>query len=219
MIRKRVLIADDHQIFLDGLEHILEPEYEVVGKASNGEELVSLTRHHDPDLIVTDYAMRGLDGVGAVSELAKQARRAKIVILTTHEDADSASEAIGNGVRGYVLKSSASSELLTALREALNGRTWISPTVAGQVVERLRSGVKSNAKDETSEKDIAQQLSGRQRRIIAQIATGKIAKEIALGLGISQKTVEYHKYKVMRLLGIQSTAELVRFAVRNNLDR
>ncbi|MEL6429234.1 MAG: response regulator transcription factor [Planctomycetota bacterium] len=221
MTRKRVLIADDHQIFLDGLERLLQPEYDVVGKAANGTQLVALAKECDPDLIVTDYSMPDLNGVEAVAEIGKVNSRAKVVILTMHEDAEYASEAIEKGVQGYVLKRAAASELLAALREALEGRTWISPTVAARVLKRLKSGAAGlgNVDSGASEEDIAQRLSDRQKRIIALIVDGKIAKEIAQQLDISRKTVEYHKYKVMRALGIHSTAELIRFAVRNKLDQ
>lgn len=213
--RKRLLLADDHQIFLEGLERLLQADFDVVGTASSGDALVALAKDVSPDLIVTDYSMPGLTGLEALDALRSQGVGAKVIILTMHEDAEYATEAIEHGVDGYVLKRAASAELLSAIREALEGGCWVSPALAAQIIR----GGKKKPEEVEEPAGPGSNLSDRQRRILALLVQGKIAKEIASELGISRKTVEYHKYKMMDQLGMKSTAELIQFAVRNELDQ
>lgn len=215
VLRKRLLLADDQELFLDGLTRLLETEYDVVATTSKGHELVSLAREHTPDLIVTDDSMSDLPGLGAITALRDAAIESKVVLLSTNEEGEYAAEALNEGVRGYVVKRSASSELLSALREALEGSLWVSPTVAAPLILHQKKLLDALGE---SEHEVVASLSDRQQRIVQLIASGKIAKEIAQDLGISRKTVEYHKYKVMKRLGLSSTAELIRFAVRHGLD-
>lgn len=221
MTRCKVLLADDHRIFLDGLERLLQPQYDIVGKASDGRSLVELARELAPDLIVTDYSMPGLSGVQAISALREAASEARVVILTMYEDVEYATEALESGVNGYVLKRAAASDLLEALREAEEGRTWISPIVARQLEQRAAGSLPARDQVEESVPDgaLAAGLSRRQRLILAALVKGKIAKEIAGDMDLSRKTVEYHKYKMMRHLGVKSTAALIAFAFRNGLDQ
>lgn len=214
LTRKRILLADDHQIFLEGLERLLQADFDVVGTASSGGALVALAKELEPDLIVTDYSMPELTGVQALDALRREGVTAKVIILTMHEDAEYATEAIERGVDGYVLKRAASAELLSAIREALNGGCWISPALAAEIIRSNRKKPREDAADARP----GSNLSERQRRILALLVKGKIAKEIASELEISRKTVEYHKYKMMDQLGLKSTAELIQFAVRNELD-
>lgn len=213
--RRRLLLADDQELFLDGLTRLLEIEYDVVGTTSTGRELVDLAQAHEPDLIVTDDAMADLPGLGTVSALREAAIQSKVVLLSTKEEGEYAAEALDEGVKGYVVKRAASAELLTALREALNGNLWVSPTVAAPLILHQRRLLDAMGE---SEHEVVASLSTRQQRIVQLIANGKIAKEIAQELGISRKTVEYHKYKVMKRLSLASTAELIRFAVRHGMD-
>ena len=213
LTRKRLLLADDHQIFLEGLERLLQSDFDVVGTASSGDALVDLAKDLDPDVVVTDYSMPGLTGIEALDALRAEGLGAKVIILTMHEDAEYATEAIEHGVDGYVLKRAASAELLSAIQEALGGGCWVSPALAAEIIR----GTKRRAGDESDEGPGAT-LSDRQKRILALLVQGKIAKEIASELEISRKTVEYHKYKMMHQLGLKSTAELIQFAVKNGLD-
>ena len=156
--------------------------------------------------------MPELCGLDAVKEIRKGGQDPKCIILTMHEDPAYASEAIESGVDGYVLKRAATSELVSAIEEALAGGCWISPALAAKIIRnKNRVGDGEEAPAEAS-------LTDRQVRILRSLVEGKIAKEIASDLGISRKTVEYHKYKMMNQLKLGSTAELIKFAVQNGLD-
>jgi len=205
--RHRVLIADDHRILLEGLERLLQPRYEVVGRASNGAELIELAPALGPDLIITDYSMPEVTGVEAVRALRGRGDATPIVMLTVHEDPAYAQEAFAAGVNAYVPKREASSDLLVAMDAALAGDTWLSPSLSSCDLE----GPAQKAPSPDA-------LSDRQRHIAGAIAKGQTARQIAESLGLSRKTVEYHKYKLMRDLGLESSAELIRFAVEHGLD-
>lgn len=213
--KKRLLLADDQELFLDGLSRLVEVEFEVVGTTSSGEDLVRMARALAPDVVVTDDAMEDLPGIQPVSALRDAEVEAKVVVLSDSEDGGHAARALEGGAQGYVLKRAASAEILSALRETLDGNLWVSPVVAGKVI--LHQAAQLRALGE-SEDEVVASLSDRQRSIIALVVEGRIAKEIAAELVISRKTVEYHKYKVMKRLGLSNTAELIRFAVRNGLD-
>jgi DNA-binding NarL/FixJ family response regulator len=208
----RILLADDHQMFLEGLQRLLQQDFEVVGTAQSGSELVALASEVKPDLIVTDLSMPDLSGLNAVKAIRENGLSPKCIILTMHEDPAYASEAIESGVDGYVLKRAATSELVSAIEEALSGGCWISPALAAKII-RIKSEPAKEA-----EASPASRLTDRQVRILRSLVAGKIAKEIAADLGISRKTVEYHKYKMMNQLELSSTAELIKFAVQNGLD-
>ncbi len=212
MTNHRILLADDHQMFLEGLERLLQKDFEIVGRAQSGHELVSLAGECQPDLIITDWSMPGLSGFDAVKELRARGITAKCIILTMHDDPAYASQAIEGGVDGYVLKRAATSELVSAIEEALAGGCWISPALAAKII-RDKSKVDAGG-DATPQSA----LTKRQTWILRLLVEGKIAKEIASDLGISRKTVEYHKYKMMSQLKLGSTAELIKFAVQNGLD-
>lgn len=212
MTRHRVLIADDHRIFLEGLERLLEPRFDVVARASTGAELVELAGTLAPDLIVTDYSMPDLNGVEAVRALREANDNTPVVMLTVHEDPAYAKEALSAGVDAYVAKSEASSDLLVAMDAALSGDTWLSPSLAAC---DLDGDANSTA---TSAPKSIEALSDRQRHIAGAIAQGRTARQIAEALGLSRKTVEYHKYKLMRDLDLESSADLIKFALEHGLD-
>ncbi len=211
--RKRVVLADDHPIFLDGLQRLLQVEYDVVACLGRGDDFIARSIAARPDLIVADDALPQMQGLAARESLQTAGLAAKLVVLTRSDDTRVAVDAIQRGVDAFVMKRSASTELLAAVRAALAGERWISPSLAVRIIQSLR--------DEPSElnQQAAQQLSTRQKSIIAGLVRGQIAKHIASDLGISRKTVEYHKYRLMEQLGLRSTAELIQFAVRNGLDR
>jgi DNA-binding NarL/FixJ family response regulator len=210
MKKPSVLLADDHRIMLDGLKSLLEPEYELVGAVEDGRALIEQAARLRPDLIVLDISMPLLNGIEALRKIRKLDERIKVIVLTMHLDATYAASAFEAGASGFVLKHSASSELLTALQEALKGHTYISPMVAGELLDSYK---KSNL----SAKDLAKELSARQREILQLLSEGKSLKEIAALLKISTRTVEFHKYRMMEQLQIKTSAELVRYAVKHGI--
>ncbi len=214
MKTQRILLADDHQMFLEGLERLLEKDFEIVGSAQSGPQLVAMADECSPDLIITDWAMPDLCGLEAVKAIRDKGLSPKCIILTMHEDPAYASQAIESGVDGYVLKRAATSELVSAIEEALAGGCWISPALAAKIIRNQHNGEDGAGSDATPEAS----LTERPKRILSSLVEGKIAKEIASDLGISRKTVEYHKYKMMSQLKLRSTAELITFAVQNGLD-
>ena len=210
MARARVLLGDDHAMFCEGLRSILEPHFEVVGIAENGQELVTTAERLQPDVVVADVSMPLLNGIGAARKLQKMKRPPKIVFLTMHADATYATEAFRAGASGYVLKSSPASEIVTAIQESIQGRTHISAVVAGGVLGGLMES-------RTDQKERAAELTPRQKEILQLIAEGKSPKEIAVVLNVSPRTVEFHKYRIMEATGVRTIAELTRYAVNHGI--
>jgi len=210
MRKPRVLLADDHQIVLEGLRSLLEPQFELVGMVTNGRELLQAARRLKPDVIVVDISMPLLNGIEAVQQLRKSGMRAKVVFLTMHPDAVYATRAFEAGAVGYVLKHSAPSELVTAIQEALAGRRYVTPIIEGALTHACAEGIPLRADAESN-------LTPRQREVLQLLAEGRSAKEIAEMLCISPRTVEFHKYRMMEELGIKTSSELVRYAVRHGV--
>jgi DNA-binding NarL/FixJ family response regulator len=208
MNRPRLLLADDHRIVVDGLRSILSPEYELVGIVENGRELIKAAKRLNPDVIVADIAMPQLNGLDAVAQIRKDGCQAKIVFLTMHKDATYAARALAVGASGFVLKHSASTELLTAIGAALSGKTYITIEIA----ERLERSTSSRA---SSIK--ATSLTPRQREVLQLFAEGRPAREVAKVLHISTRTAENHKARIMDLLGLTTTADLVQYAIRHGI--
>ena len=209
MSRPKVLVADDHRIVAEGLRGLLEPELELVEIVEDGRALLEAHDRIRPDVVVADVSMPLLNGIEAVRQLRQAGSRAKFVFLTMHPDVSYATEALEAGASGYVLKHSAPDELVNAVREALAGRTYVTPRVAGAVLEALRKG--------ESGSDI--RLTSRQTEVLQLVAEGKSAKEIAAILDLSPRTVESHKYAIMDQLGVKTSAELVQYAVKKGLVR
>jgi DNA-binding NarL/FixJ family response regulator len=210
MSRKRVLLADDHAMFHEGLEKLLSPTYEIAGRVQDGRSLVEAAAELDPDLIVADISMPELNGIEAIREMKGTGINAKVVLLTMHEDADYAIEALHEGALGYVVKHAASSELLSALEEALCGRMYVTPRVAKEVFSRLSGANQAPGPG-------SREPTPRQREVLRFLAKGCSAKEIARRLGVSQRTVEQHKYNMMAQMGIKTTAGLIQYAVKRGL--
>ncbi len=210
MIRPRVLLADDHKIVAQGLSSILEPEYELVGIAANGRELVSSFQDLRPDVVVTDISMPSLNGLEAARQIKKIDDRARIIFLTMHLDADFATAAFQLGAAGYLLKHSAAEELKTALSEVLRGRVYITPRIAATVLASL------GEQGETAE-DPGDGLTPRQREVLQLVAEGESNKRIASILGVSIKTVEHHKHNIRQKLRLETTADLTRYAIKLGL--
>jgi DNA-binding NarL/FixJ family response regulator len=210
MSRPRILIADDHQILAEGLRGLLEPEYEVVGVVADGRELVSAAKQLRPDVVVADVTMPSLNGIDAAARLHDMGLEAKVIFLTMHRDVAYARRAMEAGAAGFVLKHAAASELVTAVREALRGKTYVTPMIAGELLQSYREGP-------SEPREPAQRLTARQREVLQLFAEGRSAKEVAALLKISIRTAEAHKARISEALGLRTTAELVQFAIRNGI--
>lgn len=210
MNKPRLLLADDHKIVLEGLRGLLESEFDLVGVAANGRELLEAARQHRPDAIVADISMPLLNGIEAARQLKEEGIPSKIIFLTMHPDVVYAARAFEAGASAYVLKHSASDELVQAIRESLRGRTYVSEMLRGPALEEFLNQSRRRVKDTI-------QLSQRQREVLQLLAEGKSAKEIGAILDISPRTVETHKYKMMDDLGVQTSAQLVQFAIKHGL--
>ena len=209
-MKPRIVIADDHKIVVEGLRSLLQDEFELVGTAENGLALIELASKLKPDVIVTDISMPLLNGIDAVPKLRDAGVEAKIVFLTMHPDVVFATRAMAAGAAGYVLKHSAPDELIAAIREALKGGTFISAALRNPAVDELMDTSRRHVKPSI-------ELTGRQREVLQLLAEGKSAKEIGGLLNISPRTVETHKYKMMDDLGVKTSAELVRHAIKHGL--
>jgi DNA-binding NarL/FixJ family response regulator len=211
MKRIRLLLADDHKIMMHGLKGLLEPEFEVVGTVEDGISLVAEAKRLLPDVVVADITMPMLNGIEAARQIKEADARIKILFLTMHQDVFYAARAFEAGASGYVLKHSAPAELVAALREVLAGKTYVTPMIAGELMDLYRAGL-------SSQKDFVDiKLTPRQKEILQLLAEGNSAKQIAWVLSISSRTVEFHKYRLMQQLNIKSSAELVLYAVKHGL--
>lgn len=209
MQRPRILLADDHRIVVEGLRGLLEPEFEIVGIVEDGRALLTAAETLRPDVIVADISMPLLNGIDSVRQIKKNHEEIRVVFLTMHPDVTYAASAFEAGASGYVLKHSAASELATAIRHALEGKTYITPLLKGEL-EHFSQG-------RTAQQDDITGLTQRQREVLQLLAEGHGAKQIAAILNISVRTVEFHKYRMMKDLGLKSGADLIRFAVRHGV--
>jgi DNA-binding NarL/FixJ family response regulator len=207
MKRLRVLLADDHRLVAEGLRSLLEPHFDVVGIVSDGRELLTAARTLEPDVIVVDISMPALNGIDAVRELRAAKSQAKVIFLTMHRESAYAERALEAGASGFILKHSATNELITAIDEALKGGTYVTAQIAGSLFGRSRrTGVEGGGP--------LGELSSRQRQVLRLVVLGRSAKEIAAELRISRRTAEFHKARLIKALGVRNTAELVRYAIK-----
>jgi DNA-binding NarL/FixJ family response regulator len=206
MTRPRILMADDHLMLLEAFRALLEPEFEVVGAVTDGRTLLDEFARLHPDVVLIDVAMPLLNGLDAGRQLKAQRRSVKLIYLTMNPAPDLAGEALRLGASGYVLKSSAAQELRQAIREALNGRTYITPLITRDVVGAL-----------LEPRPPRQELTIRQREVLQLLAEGRSMKEVAAILDLTPRTVAFHKYRMMEQLRVKSSAELVQFAVRQGI--
>jgi DNA-binding NarL/FixJ family response regulator len=209
MRRARVLLADDHRIVAEGLKSLLEEEYELLAVVEDGRQLVETAKRLRPDVIVADITMPHLNGIDALAQLKLDNPDVRVVFLTMHKDAAYARRALEAGACGYALKHSARAELFLAVRAALEGKMFITPTLAGEVFRDM--------KNNTQPADPVAALTPRQREILQLFAEGCSTKEIGSRLDISPRTVEFHKYQLMSSLKLQSSAELIHFAIKNGI--
>jgi two-component system, NarL family, response regulator NreC len=207
MPRPRILVADDHAIMVQGLGRLLEGEAEIVATASDGQQLVERARQHRPEIIVSDINMPGMSGLDAMRRLKADGLRSKFIFLTLHTDSRLASEAMRAGASGYLLKHAAAEELIAAIHAVMEGHTYLTPLMTREVLWAIgqSDGVQSPA------------LTPRQLDVLRLIAAGKRMKEIANELNISVRTVETHKQDLLQTLGLETTADLIKFAVRQGL--
>ncbi len=208
--RPRLLLADDHRMVAEGLKSLLSPEFELVGIVEDGRALVEAAQRLNPDVIVADITMPHLNGLDALGQLKKHNPHVKVVFLTMHQEVAYARRALEAGAAGFVLKHSAAVELVTAVRAALDGKTYLTPALAGEVLQSIRRGP-AEASDPSA------RLTPRQREILHLLAEGRSAKEIAGTLAISARTVEFHKYQMMESLCLHTNAELVHFALKHGI--
>jgi DNA-binding NarL/FixJ family response regulator len=210
MSRTSVLLADDHVMLLDGLVRLLRQDFNVLGTARDGRSLIEMARKKRPEVIVMDIAMPSLNGIDATKILQKEGCEAKILFLTMHADLPLVEEAFRAGASGFLLKVCDSVEFVKAIHSVARGTTYITPLLAGDLVSSL---MKVGPRGMPGEMP----LTLRQREVLQLLAEGKTMKEAATIMGISTRTAESHKYEIMRLLGVQTTAALIRYAVRIKL--
>jgi DNA-binding NarL/FixJ family response regulator len=210
MNRTTVLLADDHVMLMDGLVHFVRREFDIIGVARDGRAMVEMAKQYHPDVIVTDISMPHLNGLDAARILKKEANSAKLLFLSMHADLSLVEEAFRAGASGYVLKLCGADEFMKAIQCVAKGSTYITPLLAGDLISTLlTTGPTETSRDAT--------LTLRQREVLQLLAEGKTMKEVAALLGISTRTAESHKYEIMRQLGVQTTAALIRYAVRIKL--
>ncbi len=207
--RPRVLLADDHILVAEACKKLLEPEFEVVGIAGDGRAMLRANADLKPDLIIVDIAMPELNGLDAGEQIKQSSPRVRLVYLTMNPDPELAAEAIRRGASGYLLKTSAASELASAVRQSLKGGTYISPVITRNSVRRFLQNHQVVPGRE--------RLTPRQREVLQLLAEGRSMKEVASVLNVATRTVAFHKYRIMALLGLKSNAELVQYAIRNSI--
>jgi DNA-binding NarL/FixJ family response regulator len=200
------MLADNHRLVREAFAALLEPYCDIVGSVSDGRELLATASTLNPDVIVLEVALPGLNGLDACSQLKRVMPQVRLVFLTASDDPDLASEAFRAGASGYLLKNSAGSELLLAVREVIRGREYVTPMVKHRAIDCARDSRKSNP-----------ELSPRQREVLCLLADGQSMKQVARALKVTPRTVAFHKYGMMEQLGVRTSANLIRYAIRRQL--
>jgi DNA-binding NarL/FixJ family response regulator len=208
--RSRILIADDHNLMAELCRRLLEPEFDVVGVVNDGRALVRTACELKPDVVVLDIAMPILNGLDAGRQLKKMLPVVKLVYLTMNSDVALAAEAFRRGASGYLLKTCAAADLVRTVREVLRSRTYLSPALSRDTVNFLRTKEKKLV-------DESELLTNRQREVLQLLAEGRAMKEVSAILHMTIRTVAYHKYRIMEVLGVTTNPELVKYAVRNHM--
>jgi DNA-binding NarL/FixJ family response regulator len=209
MTKPRILLADDHTLIAQACQKMLELEFEVMGVFSDGRALLKKAPALKPDAIVLDIGMPVLNGLDACRQLKALLPNVKLIFLTMYEDPDLATEAIRAGASAYVLKTSAASELVKAIREALRGRSFVTPAISRKMEESFIRNPEGTHH--------SKELTPRQREVLQLLAEGRPMKEAAYILQVSMRTIAFHKYRMMEQLGLKSSAELIQFAVEQHL--
>lgn len=208
MGRPGILLADDHTLVVEAFKRLLEPEFEIVGTVADGRALLATAPECKPDVIVLDIGMPELSGIEAGSELKKLLPRTKLIVLTVNEDPEIAREALRHWASGYLLKKSAGSELVTAIREALRGRSYVTPSVARRLEDAFVRDPRADRKRE---------LTVRQREVLKLLAEGRTMKQVAEVLHVTPRTVAFHKYRIMEDFGLKTNSDVVKFAIREKV--
>jgi len=203
------MLADDHIILVEAFRKLLEPDFEVVGTVFDGRALLEVAPSLKPDVIVIDVGMPLLNGLEAGLRLKEQMPAVRIIFLTMNEDPDLAAEAMRSGASGYLLKSSAASELIRAIRMSLKGKSYVTPQIARGMQKAFIRNPRPKAR--------ANALTPRQREVVELLAEGKSMKEAASVLNMTPRTVAFHKYRAMEELNIETTAELIQFAIKSRI--
>src|SRR5215475_1214474 len=209
MTSPRVMLADDHTILLEAFRKLLEPHFEVVGTVSDGRALLEAAPALKPDVVVVDVGMPLMNGLEAGLRLKELLPAAKIIFLTMNEDPELAVKAMRSGASAYLLKSSAASELIRAIQMSLKGKSYVTPQIA--------RGMQKSFINNPNPKGRASVLTPRQREVVQLLAEGKSMKEVASVLNVTPRTVAFHKYRVMEELNLQTTAELIHFAIKSRI--
>ncbi len=212
-MKKRILLADDHTIFRQGVRKMLEEEtdFEIVAEAENGRKALRIINEQHVDVVVMDISMPDLNGIEATRQIMHDSPDTRVVALSMHEDHNYVSQMLQAGASAYLIKGADISDLVRAIRSVLEGHAFLSPQIAGYVVDTYSGKIKNAAVSMA-------ELSGREREIVQLIAEGKSSKEIAGELFISAGTVEKHRKNIMEKLNIHSIAELTRYAIKNGLS-
>lgn len=209
MKRPRVLLADDHQMLLDALKELLEPKYEVVSLVSDGRALLKMAEKLRPDIIVLDIAMPQLNGLDAGRQLKQSMPSVKLIFMTMNEDPYLVGEAFRAGASAFLLKQAAGLELDEAIKEVLKGGSYVTPSAT--------KGLSNISLREPKNREFAPEPTARQREVIQLLAEGRTMKEIARLLYITPRTVAAHKYAVMELLQLKTSAEVVQYAIKHRI--
>jgi DNA-binding NarL/FixJ family response regulator len=209
MKRPRIVLADDHSLLLGAFKSFLEPEFEVVGTFLDGRTLVDNVKELQPDVIVLDIGMPLMNGLSAGQKLKQDIPSVKLIYLTMNQDPDLAAEAFKLGASGYLLKSSAASELAFAIREALTGRSYVTPLITEGMVGSFVQNLKR--------KKPTHKLTLRQKEVLQLLAEGRSMKEVAAILNLTPRTVAFHKYTMMEQLNLKTGAELIQYAIKNSI--
>jgi len=205
MNRIRLILADDHTMFAEGLKSLLDEEFELLGTVGNGQDLVDITHRLNPEVIIVDISMPVLSGFDAIRRIRDLGSEAKVIFLTMHDDDTLVEEAFRCGGSGYVLKQAAGEELVEAIKIVAQGNRYITPLVKSKRTDRLPRGAAKSM------------ITPRQREVLKLISEGLTMKEIAAVLEISTRTAESHKYEMMEALGVSTTADLIKYALKVGL--
>lgn len=208
--RSRILIADDHNLVAELCQRLLETEFDVIGVVSDGHALVLAANQLRPDVVVLDIAMPILNGLDAGRQLKEMLPAVKLVYLTMNPDIEVAAEAFRRGASGYLLKTCAAADIVLAVHEVLRGKSYMSKALPRDTINFLRRQDKQLVPED-------EMLTERQREVLQLLAEGKLMKEVADILHMTTRTVAWHKYRMMGLLGAKSNAELIKYAVRNHM--
>jgi len=208
MVRPRIFLADDHTLLVDAFRRLLEPEFEVVGTASDGRALLSAAPKLQPDVAIIDLGLPLLNGMDAGRELKRLLPRTKIMVVTVNEDSAVAGEALREWASGYLLKKSAGVELIHAIRQLLKGNSYVTPIVARKLAEDFIRNPEIHGQ---------RLLTPRQRQVLQLLAEGRTMKEAADVLNLTTRTIAFHKYRIMEDFGMHSNSELLKLAIRENL--